>query len=99
MPVVHIVLFKFKPSTSEEQINDVMDALGTLKSKFDGIVSYSSGPNISTENLHKGLTHGFTMKFKDAASRDAYLPHEEHVKVAKKLIDNMEDIVVFDYEE
>ena len=46
--------------------------------------------------------HGFVVDFRDAAARDAYLPHPEHMKVGKALVEaaqgGVEGILVFDYE-
>ncbi|MEL4376092.1 Dabb family protein [Brucella cytisi] len=49
----------------------------------------------------KGFRHGFVVDFTDSAARDAYLPHPEHAKVGKSLVEaaegGIEGILVFDY--
>jgi hypothetical protein len=81
MPVKHVVLLRFKPSTPPARIRQLFTALGDLGSKIPGLLDFSWGPNSSPEGLHQGFTHGFVMTFADQASRDAYLPHADHEAV------------------
>ncbi|MEP6662939.1 MAG: Dabb family protein [Verrucomicrobiota bacterium] len=96
--VKHIGLLKFKPETSEEQINDLFDQLLDLTETIEGIEDYVSGPNTSPENLAQGFTHGFIMTFTDAAARDTYLPHPEHEKFKTNAVPLVESIAVLDFE-
>jgi hypothetical protein len=100
MPFVHIVLLKFKESTTQEQIDAAFKALSELPSKVSGLIEYSGGKYDSPEGLNRGLTHGFTMKFVDRESRDNYFPHPDH-EVVKNLLFTMIEVdatVCFDYE-
>jgi len=76
--VKHIVIFKYKPSATPEQINEVTTAFRALKDKIPGIVSFEHGINNSPEGLNKGFTHVYLLTFENVAARDAYLPHPEH---------------------
>src|SRR5262245_25329598 len=96
--VKHIALVKFKGGTSQDQIDDMFNALLDLTETIDGIEDYVSGENSSPEGVSKGFTHGFVMTFKDAAARDAYLPHPEHEKFKNQYLPVIDDIVVFDFE-
>src|SRR5437762_10240821 len=78
--VKHIVIFKYKSKTTPAQIEEVTQAFKELKNKIPGIVSFESGLNNSPEKLNKGFTHVYLLTFKDAASRDMYLPHPDHKK-------------------
>jgi hypothetical protein len=60
--------------------------LAALTRSIPGLLDCFAGANSSAEGLAKGFTHGFVMTFRDAASRDAYLPHPEHEKVKQKLL-------------
>jgi Stress responsive A/B Barrel Domain len=40
----------------------------------------------SPEGLQRGHSHGFTVDFRDAKSRDAYLSHPEHQKVGGMIV-------------
>src|SRR5690606_28567368 len=50
----HVVLFKFKPGTSKENIAKVEAAFSALPSKIPQIVGYEWGLNNSPEGLDKG---------------------------------------------
>lgn len=98
--VRHIVVFKYKTSATPEQINEVTEAFKALKEKIPGIVSFEHGVNNSPENLNKGFTHVYLLTFKNAAARDAYLPHPEHKNFGALLgrLGVLEEPFVVDYE-
>lgn len=93
----HVVLFKFKDTSSAEDIKKVEDAFRGLASKMPIIKSLEWGKNNSPENLNQGLTHCFFVTFASEKDRDAYLPHPQHqafVEIAKPHIDK---VTVIDY--
>lgn len=98
--VKHIVVFKYKQSATKEQIAEVTAAFKKLKDKIPGIVSFENGVNNSPEKLNKGFTHIYLLTFKDAAARDAYLPHPEHKKFGELLgkLGVLEEPFVVDFE-
>lgn len=99
MPLVrHIVLFSFKPGTSEGTVGECLAGLASLRSLVPGIVSYEHGMNHSEEGLGEGLEHGFVMTFESREARDAYLPHPEHERVKATLIPHLARVLVFDFE-
>ncbi len=96
----HVVLFKFKTGTTDEQIHQLADALVVLKDKMSGVTHYVWGSSVSIEHLEKGYTHGFIMTFTDAASRDMYAPHPLHKELIGQFVDPICDNgLVFDIEE
>ena len=96
--VKHIVLFRFKPETSPEQIDQMFQEIMDLSETIPGIEDYVSGPNISPEKLDDGFTHGFVMTFQDIAARDAYIPHPEHERVKAIIFPLIEKVLVLDFE-
>lgn len=98
----HVVLIKFRPDLDLSAIGLVLGSVVKLKDRIDGILAITTGANSSPENLEKGFRHGFVVDFRDAAARDAYLPHPEHVRVGTALVEAAEGgiagILVFDYE-
>ena len=99
MPAVkHVVLFKFKPGTTDEQIQSSFDALKGVKELLPGIEEFISGPYSSPEGLNQGYTHGFIMTFTDTASRDAYLTHPEHERVKSQIFPLLDSVIAFDFE-
>jgi hypothetical protein len=98
--VKHVVVFKYKPTATPEQIEQVANSFKDLKGKIPGIVSFEYGTNNSPEKLNKGFTHVFLLTFTDAAARDAYLPHTEHKKFGELLgkLGVLEEPFVVDFE-
>jgi hypothetical protein len=94
----HIVILRFKPG-KEDAPPKLFAALAALKGTLPGILHFAAGPYSSQEGLNEGYTHGFLMTFKDAASRDIYLDHPEHVKVKNQFLPTIEKIVAFDFED
>lgn len=93
----HVVLFKFKESSSEEDINKVEEAFSALPDKISEIEDYEWGTNNSPEGLNKGFTHCFFVTFKSEEDRAVYLPHPAHKDFIKILEPHIEDVLVIDY--
>ena len=98
-PVRHVVVFKYKPGATPEQIQQVTQAFRELRKKIPGITGFEDGVNNSPEKKNLGFTHVYVMTFEDAAARDAYLPHPEHKKFGALLakLGILEDAFVVDY--
>lgn len=95
----HIVIFKFKPTATTEQISMVTDAFRELKNEIPGIVAFEYGINDSPENKNLDFTHVYQMTFEDASARDEYLPHPAHKEFGQMLgeMNILEDAFVVDY--
>ena len=98
-PVRHIVVFKYKAGTTDEQIKQVTDAFRALRKTIPGITAFEDGVNNSPEKKNLGFTHVYQLSFVDLAARDAYLPHPEHKKFGQLLgtLGVVEDAFVVDY--
>src|SRR5690606_37543515 len=95
--VRHIVLFKFKDTSTPAQVKSVEDAFAALPGKINTIVGLEWGTNMSPENLAQGFTHCFLVTFKSAADRDAYLPHPAHKEFGKVLGPHLDKVLVIDF--
>lgn len=95
--VRHVVLFKFKEGTTAEQQKSVEDAFRALPKQIHEIVGFEWGTNMSPEKLDQGFTHCFLLTFKDAKSRDAYLPHPAHKAFGKLLGPYLDKVLVIDF--
>ena len=93
----HVVLFKFKETSSEEEIHQVEEAFNALPSKISEIKGYEWGTNNSPENLNKGLTHCYFLTFDSEADRDTYLTHPDHVAFGDIAGPHIADVTVVDY--
>ena len=94
--ILHVVLIKPNPAADPPAIEELRDFLAGLPAKIPGIVDYRFGTNVSPEGLGRGYSHGFLMTFADAAARDAYLPHPEHLKVRPLMDAVAAEVLVFD---
>jgi hypothetical protein len=97
--VRHVVVFKYKPGTTPEQIKQVTDAFRDLGTKIPGIVGFETGVNDSPDKKNLDFTHVYMLTFEDAAARDAYLPHPEHKKFGQLLgqLGVVADVFVVDF--
>jgi len=93
----HVVLFKFKPEVTKPQVQEVVDAFGSLPKKIDTIAGFEWGTDVSTEMKSEGYSHCFVVSFQDAKARDEYLPHAAHAEFVKLVGPRIEKVLVFDF--
>ena len=93
----HAVFFKFKEASTQQQIDEVVEAFAALPAKIPAIKGFEWGVNDSPEGLDDGFTHCFLLTFADEAGRSEYLPHEEHKAFGNVLRPHMADVFVIDY--
>ncbi len=96
-PLRHVVLFKFKPDATKEQIREIIAGFQALPKKIDGITAFEYGVDVSPEGLADGFTHCFLVTFKDSKSRDTYLPHPAHKEFVSLALPKVEKVLVVDY--
>jgi hypothetical protein len=93
----HVVLFKFKESSSAYDIKKVEEAFKSLPAKIPQIKRFEWGTNNSPEGLDKGFTHCFLLTFASEEDRAIYLPHPDHKAFGAVLGPHLEDVLVVDY--
>lgn len=93
----HMVNLKYKDDATEEQINEAVNAFANLKNEIPEIEDLEWGINDSTEGHSKGLTHCFTLTFKDENAREVYLFHPAHLGMVNKIGPVIADVLVLDY--
>ncbi len=93
----HVVMFKFKPDTKQADINRVSDGFVELAANVDTVVDFDFGEDNSFEGLNQGYTHCYIVTFKNAADRDAYLPHPAHLEFVKMLAPFIDGALVNDF--
>ena len=98
-PLRHIVIFKYQPHATDEQIRQVTDAFRALQHSIPGIRAFEHGVNNSPEGKNLGFTHAYTLTFESPAARDTYLPHPAHAQFGALLgqLDLVADVFVVDY--
>ncbi|KUM28903.1 stress responsive protein [Mesorhizobium loti] len=78
----HCVFVRFRDDVLTAERAAIHADLQALRSLIDGMGDVKFSANVSPEPFARGLTHGFTIDFADAAARDAYLAHEAHQRAA-----------------
>lgn len=99
--ITHMVLLRVRKDVPVRTVERVFGEIGALRSRIAGILSYAWGPYSSPEGLGRGYTHGFCMTFRDAAARDAYLPHPDHERVKESVLGildgGVDGVLAFDF--
>jgi hypothetical protein len=93
----HVVLFKFKETSSAEEVQAVVDAFRSLKTSIPEVADFEYGTDNSPEGLSNGFTHCFLVTFKSEADRDVYLPHPKHKDFVEVLKPHLDKVQVIDY--
>ncbi len=93
----HVVMFKFKDGTSNQQIREIEDAFRALPGKIDAICDFEWGTDVSIENRHAGFTHCFLVTFRNEAGRAEYIPHPAHKEFGQILGPHLDKVLVVDY--
>ncbi len=93
----HVVMFQFKASSSESEVQSVVDAFRKLPDQIPEVAEFEFGENNSPEGLADGFTHCFLVTFKSDKDRQAYLPHPAHQAFVGVLKPHLEKVMVIDY--
>jgi hypothetical protein len=93
----HVVLFKFKDSSTDEQIKEIENAFCVLPDKVNAIYDFEWGTDVSVENRQQGFTHCFLVTFLSEEDRAAYLPHPAHKAFGEILGPYLDKVLVIDY--
>ncbi|MEI9408363.1 Dabb family protein [Mesorhizobium salmacidum] len=92
----HCVFARFRSDVSPAERTAIRADLEALRQVIEGMDS----ANVSPEPFARGFSHGFTIDFRDAAARDAYLVHEAHQRAGARLVAALEGgtdgLMVFD---
>ncbi len=93
----HVVLFKFKDSSSENEIERIVQSFMSLKNRVPQVVDMEWGKNISEENHHQGFTHCFVLSYRSIQDLNDYQKHPAHLEFQQVLKPHMEKVFVVDY--
>jgi hypothetical protein len=93
----HVVLFKFRDSSLEDEVEHVVSSFMSLKSQVPQIIAMEWGRNISEENHHQGFTHCFVISCQSIQDLNDYQKHPAHLDFQKILSPHMEKVFVVDY--
>lgn len=100
--VKHLMLLKFKPQTTREEIGEIFEAFDELPDLVPGTLELAGGPYNSHEGLHQGFTHGLAITFADATCRDAYLEHPHRKALVQRMLEHIQGgesgMIAFDFD-
>ena len=86
----HVVLFRPRAGVAAEELAAVRAALEGLEvGQPGGAAEYQTfawGADVSPEGLQRGYGAGFTIDFRDARARDAYLADPGHKAAGARLV-------------
>lgn len=98
----HCVFARFRNNADATERAAIHADLEALRRVIEGMGKVEFSANVSPEPFARGFTHGFTIDFRDAAARDAYLVHEAHQRAGARLVAALEGgtdgLMVFDLE-
>ena len=86
----HCVFVRFRSDVPEAERSAIHADLEALRNVIEGMGKVQFGVNVSPEPFASGFTHGFTIDFRDAVARDAYLVHEAHQRAGARLVAALE---------
>jgi len=92
----HVVLFKFKETTSLADKKKIEDAFRALPAKISEIRNFEWGTNVSVENLSQGFTDCFVLTFSSEKDRDTYLVHPAHKEFGNIIGSALDKVLVVD---
>jgi len=93
----HVVMFRFKETSTAADVERIVEAFRALPGAIDAIRGFEWGTDNSPEGLQQGLTHCFLLTFDSEADRDAYLPHPAHKAFVELVGPHVEKVTVVDY--
>lgn len=93
----HIVLYKFKETTTPTQVQEVIDTFSALPKQIPQIADFECGSNVSQEGKSEGMTQAFVVSFRSDADLQTYLTHPAHLAYVNVVKDKREKVLVFDY--
>ena len=94
--ITHIVCWKYKPETTDEQRAEHIAKLRALPEDIPDIESFSVGQDVL--RLERSFDTGLVAVFRDMAALDAYTVHPEHQKVVALGKEIAERVVSVDFE-
>lgn len=93
--LTHIVLFKFKYETEENEINQVIEGLGRLPDKIEEIREFRLGRDILQTERSYDL--GLVASFEDRDALDRYQVHPEHQQVVTMVKAITSSVIAVDF--
>jgi hypothetical protein len=94
--ITHVVLFKFKAETTEDEIQQLVEGLGGLPQAIEDIREFRFG----TDVIHSERSYdlGLVSSFEDLDALQRYQIHPEHQKVVAQVKAITSGVVAVDFD-
>jgi hypothetical protein len=81
------------------QFDEIILRFREMAEGIPGTLSFEHGANNSSEGRDLGMTEVIIVTFRDAAARDAYLVHPDHIRFSTWLgeLNLVQDLVIVDF--
>jgi hypothetical protein len=90
----HIVLYRLRPELGMQAKQRIDELIRSLATAVPEVLEVQTGPNLGPADFTKGYDWGLCMRFADRESRDAYMQHAFHLRVAELVEQLIDDLVV-----
>ena len=94
--LTHLVMFKFKPDTTPEEVQQLADGLGALPEAIDDIREFRFGKDVLRSE--RSYDFGLVSSFDNLDALQRYQVHPEHQKVVAHVKTIAENVVAVDFE-
>lgn len=92
----HIVIFRFKPDTSQDDREAFLEMLRALPAKISEIVEFEAGFDVVRSP--RAFDLALVASYADLAALDRYAKHEHHLPVIARSKEICEQVASVDYE-
>jgi hypothetical protein len=92
----HLVLFRFKPETTQTEREDFLAMLLALPGKISEVLEFEAGFDLV--RAPRSFDLGLVASYQDLAALDRYSKHEHHLPVVARGKEICEQIAAVDYE-
>lgn len=96
MTVEHLVLIEANDDVTEEQAQEIMDGISSLKDKIPGVLDVKIGKNFTDRAPH--ITHAAVVTMEDKDTLSNYGPHQAHQDLLKILLPAAKSLTIADIE-
>ena len=97
MNVIHILLIKVKPETTDQQLQEALAALAGLQQKIPGILDVQIHPSLQGGKQGEDYTHLAAFTFENEERFAAYGPHPTHQTFIREFVPRFSEVLAFDY--
>ncbi len=95
--LTHVVFFKFKPETTDAEIQQLADGLGRLPGQIEEIREFRFGKDVVRSE--RSFDFGLVSSFADLDAMQRYQVHPEHQQVVAHAKAISASVVAVDFEE